>query len=279
MVAIAFSGKTLQGLGLGATVLACGAVILALQQARLNNLKQGTDLTPEVVARQAETEAASLALWQQLPTYGYDNLVSDWVFLRFLQYFGDDEARKLGDYRLSADYFEVIVDLDPWFMEGYYYLSGSSSLYAATPDRTVELLNRGLAEMTPTVPDKSFYLWRLKAIDEQLFLGDIPAAIQSYKTAAAWAAVYDDPESQSAKQRSEATAAFLTRDPRSVMARITAWSSVLGQARDAEAQKRAIAELEALGVIVEVDENGLPRLRIPPEILEAEKEALQIQGD
>ncbi|MEB3225321.1 MAG: hypothetical protein VKJ86_05895 [Synechococcus sp.] len=279
MVAIAFSGKTFKSFGLGAMAIACGAVILSLQQARLTTLKQGTDLTPETVARQAKTEAASLALWKQLPTYGYDNLVSDWIFLRFLQYFGDDEARKLGDYHLSADYFEVIVDLDPWFKEGYYYLSGSSSLYAGTPDRTVELFSRGLAQMEPTVPEKSFYLWRLKAVDEQLFLGDIPAAIQSYKTAAEWAAVYDDPESQSAKQRSEATVAFLTRDPRSIMARVTAWSSVLGQARDVETQKRAIAELEAMGVIVTVDENGVPRFQVPPEILEAEKEVFQIKKD
>ncbi len=279
MVAIALVGKGLKSLGLGALALASGVVIITLQQFRLNNLKQATDLTPEIVERQAKTEAASLDLWQQLPTYGYDNLVSDWVFLRFLQYFGDDEARRLGDYRLSADYFEVIVDLDPWFKEGYYYLSGSSSLYAGTPDRTVELLNRGLAQMTPTVPDQSFYLWRMKAIDEHLFLGDIPAAIQSYKTAAAWAAYYDDPESQNARQRSEASAAFLERDPRSIMARVTAWSSVLGQARDVETQRRAIAELEALGVIVRIDENGRPSFQVPPEILEAEKEALQIPED
>ncbi|ANV84014.1 hypothetical protein AWQ21_06245 [Picosynechococcus sp. PCC 7003] len=279
MVAIALVGKGLKSIGLGALALASGVVIITLQQFRLDSLQQGTDLTPEIVERQAKTEAASLDLWQQLPTYGYDNLVSDWVFLRFLQYFGDDEARRLGDYRLSADYFEVIVDLDPWFKEGYYYLSGSSSLYAGTPDRTVELLNRGLAQMTPTVPDQSFYLWRMKAIDEHLFLGDIPAAIQSYKTAAAWAAYYDDPESHNAQQRSEASVAFLERDPRSIMARVTAWSSILGQARDVETQRRAIAELEAMGVIVRIDENGRPRFEVPPEILEAEKEAFQIEED
>ncbi len=279
MVAIAFSGKTVKSLGLGAMILACGAVVVSLQQLRLTGLKQGTDLTPELVERQVQAEAASLALWQQLPAYGYDNLFANWVFLRFLQYFGDDEARNLGNYRLSADFFEVIVERDPWFVEGYYYLSGSSSLYGGTPDRTVDILNRGLAQMTPTTPPKGFFLWRMKAIDEHLFLGDVPAAIQSHKTAAEWASYYDDPESQSAKERSEQTAAFLERDPRSVMARITAWSGILGQARDVETQRRAIAELEALGVIIEVDATGRPSFTIPPEILEAEREALQIQPD
>lgn len=266
----------IKSFGLGLFAVACGSVLLWLQQLRLDDIKDTTDLTPEIVERQAIAEAASLELWKQLPAYGYNNLVADWVFLRFLQYFGDSDARNLGNYRLSADYFEITTKLDPWFVESYYYLSGSSSLFAGTPERTVELLGKGLAEMSPTQPADSHYLWRMKAIDEHLFLGDIDAAIQSYLTAAEWAAYHTDPASQNVMVRSQASAAFLIRDPRSIMAQVAAWTGILSQSRDSVTQEKAIAELRELGVEVRIDENGQPFFRVPPEILEAEKEALQI---
>lgn len=269
--------RGLKNFGLAIIMTICGAMIVGLQQARLAELKHPVQLTPEMVKRQAIAEQASLALWKHLPAYGYNNLLSNWVFLRFLQYFGDDDARNLGDYRLSANYFDVMVDLDPWFTEGYYYLSSSSSLFAGTPDKTVNILGRGLATMSPRQPQDSYYIWRLKAIDEHLFLGDIPAAIKSYLTAAEWASYYNDEQSQYVMARSKDTAAFLIRDPRSIMAQVTGWVTVLSQARDQGTQQRAIAELQKIGVKVRLDEQGAPRFTVPPEILEAEKEALNLK--
>ncbi|MGB2925345.1 MAG: hypothetical protein WBB82_08590 [Limnothrix sp.] len=268
--------QILKSFGLSLVIAACGAVLVGLQQSRLMELKSSEDLTPESVARLAIAEKNNIALWKSLPAFGYDNLLSDWAFLRFLQYFGDSEARAMGNYELSADFFDIIVDHDPWFTEGYYYLSGSSSLFAGTADRTVDILNRGLAEMSPRQPEEGHYIWRMKAIDEHLFLGDIDASVRSYLKAAEWAGYYDDAASRNAVQRSQSSAAFLVRDPRSIMAQVTAWSGILGQARDADTQARVIRELEKLGVAVRIDENGQVRFKVPPEILEAEKEALQI---
>ncbi|NJN74298.1 MAG: hypothetical protein HC799_16640 [Limnothrix sp. RL_2_0] len=269
--------QSLKSWGLAVFVAACGTVLVNLQELRLTEIKSSADLTKETVARQAIAEKNSLELWKNIPAFGYDNLLSDWVFLRFLQYFGDSEARKLGDYALSADYFDIIVEKDPWFIEGYYYLSGSSSLFAGTPDRTVDILNRGLAQMSPRQPRKGHYIWRMKAIDEHLFLGDIQASVRSYLKAAEWAGYYSDQESQDAMRRSQASAAFLVRDPRSIMAQVTAWSGLLGQSRDSTTRDRAMFELAKLGVTMRIDENGQVKFKVPPEVLEAEKEALQIQ--
>lgn len=267
----------LKSVALGLLTVACSVMLVKLQQARLQTLKNPEQLTPEIVQRQAIAEQNGIALWKKLPAYGYDNLLSNWIFLRFLQYFGDDDARSLGNYELSADYFDVMVDLDPWFVEGYYYLSSSSSLYAGTPAKTVDILNRGLAQMSPRIPKEGYYIWRMKATDEHLFLGDVEAAIQSHLKAAEWASYYNDQESSYAMQASKSSAAFLIRDPRSIMAQVTAWSTVLGQARDQKTQQRAISELEKLGVEVRIDENGAPHFKVPPEILEKEKEALNIE--
>ncbi len=266
----------LKGFGLAAIVLSCGAAIGVLQQHRLESLQDVDTLTPETVARQANAEKTSLEIWQRTPAFGFDNLLADWAFLRFLQYFGDSDARAMNDYRMSADFFEVVVERDPWFVESYFYLSGSSSLFAGTPERTVELLDRGLAEMTPLEPDGSQFLWRMKAIDEHLFLGDIDSAIKSYLKAAEWAGYHDDPKSRDAASRSKDTAAFLLRDPRSVRAQVTAWVSLLSNARDNVTRQRAIGELEALGVELTLNENGSVTYRIPEEVWEAERERLNI---
>ena len=38
---------------------------------------------------------------KNLPSFGFDNLIADWTFLKFLQYFGDDEARDVTGYDLA----------------------------------------------------------------------------------------------------------------------------------------------------------------------------------
>jgi hypothetical protein len=269
--------QSLKSWGLAVFVAGCGTVLVNLQELRLTDIKSSADLTKETVERQAIAEKNALELWKSLPAFGYDHLLSDWVFLRFLQYFGDGKARRIGDYALSADYFDIIVEKDPWFIEGYYYLSGSSSLFAGTPDRTVDILNRGLAEMSPRQPQEGHYIWRMKAIDEHLFLGDIQSSVKSYLKAAEWAGYYNDKDSQDAMQRSQASAAFLVRDPRSIMAQVTAWAGLLGQSRESATRDRAMRELAKLGVTMRIDENDQVKFKVPPEILEAEREALQIQ--
>jgi hypothetical protein len=74
------------------------------------------------------------------------------VFLGFAQYFGDDSARQITGYALSPDYFEIIVDRDPRFREAYLFLSVSSSLYAAMPERSVVLMEKGLKFLKPQDP-------------------------------------------------------------------------------------------------------------------------------
>jgi hypothetical protein len=266
----------LKSFGLSALIASCGVGLVWLQQTRLAELQNTESLTPESVALQEKAEQTSIELWKKLPAYGYDNLLADWAFLRFLQYFGDDTARELSNYSLSPNYFDVIVDRDPLFMEAYYYLSGSTSIYAGRPDRTVALMGKGLTSMSPTNPPYSYYLWRLKALDEQLFLGDIKASIQSYLKAAEWASYYTDEMSLGVVANSRATAAFLVRNPASKLAQFNAWSLVLTTARDNETRQRAIAEIEKIGG--KVTFNGTAAsVTLPKEVIEAEKKALGIQ--
>jgi hypothetical protein len=111
---------------------------------------------------EVKAEKVRLNLLQKVPAFGFDNLLGDWAFLNFIQYFGDDEARAATGYRLSPDYFDVIIDRDPKFLQAYFFLSGSGSLYAGMPERSVTLMEKGLKSLSPQSPPKSYYVWRYK---------------------------------------------------------------------------------------------------------------------
>ncbi len=256
-------GKTI---GTIVAILLCGGAIAALQLPLLEQLRQrGQTLSVETLQRQDAIEKQRLQVLQHLPAFGFDNLIADWVFLSFLQYFGDDEARAKIGYDLSPEYFEVIVRRDPRFVRGYLFLSQSTSLFAAMPQRTIALMERGLTTLTPQVPPNSYYVWRYRGIDELLFLGDAQAAQRSFSQAAAWASQHPDPDSQQVAQLSRSMAGFLAENPRSQSALVGAWSMVLQSAVDDRTRQRAIAQIKALGGTFETDDQGRTMIRFPPE--------------
>jgi len=244
--------------------LGCAAAVVMLQLPQLNALRNSSkNTTPASLKRELASERLSLNLLQKTPAFGFDNLLADWVFINFLQYFGDEPARAVTGYQLSPEYFEVIIDQDPRFLEAYLFLSGSSSLYAGMPERSVALMEKGLKSLSPQVPPQSYYVWRYKAVDELLFLGDAQAARQSFAKAAEWASTYPDPESQSVAAISRQTAEFLSRNPQSKSAQVSAWATVLNNAVDDGTRQRVIDRIEALGGKVVVTPEGRLNIQLP----------------
>ncbi|MFM6001421.1 MAG: hypothetical protein ACKPCI_27500, partial [Dolichospermum sp.] len=87
-------------------------------------------LPVETLEKDLKKESLRLKLLQNLPSFSYKNLIADWVYIDFLQFFGDNEARDKTGYSLSPEYFQVILENDPRFLEAYLALSVSTSLYA-----------------------------------------------------------------------------------------------------------------------------------------------------
>jgi tetratricopeptide (TPR) repeat protein len=254
-----------QQVGSIACTLGAFAIVIALQAPQLDSLKHQTkQLSKADLQRQESKTKVQLALVKTLPTFGFNNLVADWHFIDFLQYFGDSEVRQQAGFGAAVDYFEVILDRDPWFMYGYYYLSNTASLYAGQPDRSVEIMDRGLKSFSPQVPDRGYYIWRMKAVDELLFLGKVSDAQRSMLTAAEWARQNPDAESQRVAQISQDTADHLARNPNSKQAQFAAWNMVLSSAVDEMAIKRAIAEIRSLGGKVTIGADGKMKVDAPP---------------
>lgn len=230
------------------TIIVCILGIGLMQLPRMHSfLNNQETASVEALEREIKAEQVRLNFLRQTPSFGYENLIADWVYLNFIQYFGDEEARDKTGYTASPKYFEVILGHNPRFLDAYLGLSVSTSLYAGLPERSIELMEHGLQFLSPQVPDKAYYVWRYKAIDELLFLGDAQASKKSLMKAIDWASTYQDEESKNVAKISERTVKFLRTNPNSKHARISTWVMVLNNGVDKNTQQRAIREIEALG--------------------------------
>ncbi|MEO1068340.1 MAG: hypothetical protein AAFW95_04380 [Cyanobacteria bacterium J06638_6] len=238
--------------------------LVVLQRQRLATL-QDSNTTVQGLERQEQAAAATLALVQKMPVFGFENLVADWFFLRFLQYFGDDQVRASTGYSLSPEFFDIIIANDPYYRNFYLFMSGSVSNFAGQPERAVAIAADGLERLTPTLPDDGFYIWRYRGIDELLYLGDGEAAQKSYQASADWARQSSHPDASIIAENSQRTADFLANNPLSKQAQVSAWASVFANAFDDATRQKAIDRIRVLGGDVFVSESGEVKLQFPPD--------------
>jgi len=216
------------------------------------------DSTDAVLAE--KKEALQLKLLKASPTFGFDNLIADWVFLQFLGYFGDDAVRNQAGYSLSEDYFDIITRLDPRWVDIYLFLSNSLSIYEGKPKVAVEYMTRGTDALSPEIDQKAWQVWRFKGMDQLLLVGDIPGSIRSHQMAAEWT---DNTSYQEFSSLFRNTAEFLKTDPDSKLIKFNAWLWVYYQTRDQRVRERAQQEIIELGGKVEITEDGEKRFVLP----------------
>uniref|UniRef100_A0A832H1R1 Tetratricopeptide repeat protein n=1 Tax=Oscillatoriales cyanobacterium SpSt-402 TaxID=2282168 RepID=A0A832H1R1_9CYAN len=235
--------------------------VIALQRSRLRE----PSLWLEDPVQASEQEKFRLELLKQTPSFGFDNLFADWVFLNFLQYYGDDDARDKTGYALSPEYFDIVTRRDPRFAGAYIFLSNSVSHQAGRPELAVEMMQRGADALSPQIDPLAFQVWRFMSLDQLLLLGDIPGARRSLEMAAQW--VEDTPYAElNAVFRQ--TAEFLRKDPNSKPVRVSAWAAIYQQAAmvgDQQTQERAKREIFRLGGKI-FEKDGKLVVQPPPSI-------------
>jgi len=229
-------------------LLCLGGVVL-LQLPRVN--QKTSSLTKQEALQEEQQKKLRLNLLRQLPSFGYENLLADWILLDFIQYYGDGPSRDLTGNILSGDYFEAVVDKDPRFVKAYLLLSPATSLFGGEPQRSVALMNQGLTSVNPYT-DLAYQLWMYKAIDETLFLGDYQAAQNSYKMAIKWAQYHDTKTAKIAADSARQTAQFLASNPDGRLVQASAWMMIFSNARDDQTRKLALQEMKKLGAKVVV---------------------------
>ncbi|MEY2979299.1 MAG: hypothetical protein ACO3NK_13405 [Prochlorotrichaceae cyanobacterium] len=240
-----------------------GLLLFPLQSRQFQQLVDQNQLDVSAEEQRLARERSRLQVLRTVPAFGFDALIADWTLLNFFDYFGDDPLRSATGYDLSPEYFKVILDRNPYFWEAYFFLSASTSLYAAKPEETVALLNEHLPQLSPTLPPQSYLLWRYKATDELLFLGDSDAAKASYQMGVTWARENGSPSALISAESYQQTIDFLNQDPDSSAAQISAWGSILSNAFDENTQKLAIGRIRSLGGDVILSEQGGYSITLP----------------
>ena len=232
----------------------CIVSIICLQKGNISKIETVRD--QETYQKEQQRFNSDAKIRKKLPGFGFDNLVADLTFLKFIQYFGDGEARQVTGYSTVTDYFEDIVNRDPNFMQSHLVMSAANSLFAGTPEKTVKLMNQALKKIDPTVPNYPFLLWTYKAADETIFLGDLESARHSYEMAAKWARQRNDELGEEMASRYDKTANFLASDPDPTQAQIGAWMSILSGTQDRKTQNYILSKLEDLGVKISISPEG-----------------------
>lgn len=238
-------------LTLSAIVLGCMMGIFYIQQPKLQALTKSR-LNSSDYQRSADLETIKLDLVKKLPSFGFKNLLADWTLLQFIQYYGDQDARKVTGYSLSPEYLEIISKNDPRFVQAYLRISPASSINAGRPDRTVAIMNKGLKSLNPKIPD-AYFIWLYKGVDELLFLGDTKASQHSHEMAANWAKIAGNDKIAASATK---TANFLAKKSDSKTAQVGAWFMVFVSSPDEETQKLAINKIESLGGKLKIYPDG-----------------------
>ncbi|BAZ43896.1 hypothetical protein NIES4102_08990 [Chondrocystis sp. NIES-4102] len=235
-------------------------VIINLQSEQVQKISEVT-LDKEAYLKQQEAEKIRLSFLKQMPTFDFNNLVANWTMLQFLQYFGDNNARNITGYSLSADYLDVIAQNDPLFSRAYMIISPASSMFAGTPERTVAIMNEGLTQMSASTPD-AYYVWLYKGVDEILFLGDLQAAKNSYQMSSAWA---NKAGNETIAQAAKNTVKFLATTPDTRQAQVGVWFMVWNNNKDERIRKIAQTKIEDIGGELKIYSNGRVEA-IPPKL-------------
>ncbi len=243
------------------SILGAFSIVITFQAPHLAKLKhQNSSFNKAKLVTQDINTKTQLSFVKSMPSFGFDNLIADLYFLNFLQYFGDIEARQQTGYAIAIDYFDLILDRDPRFIGAYYYLSNTASIYLGKPEQSLNRMERGLKSFSVSTPDKGYYVWRLKAIDELIFLGKVPEARSSLLTTVKWSSQYPDRESQDVARSAQSTVNYLATNPNLDRSRLEAWNLVLNSAVDKTAIDRAILETKTLHSKVSVDAKRVMKL-------------------
>ena len=248
----------LKTLGLVAVI---GGLIMAMVEMQQEKVKTLTKekLLERNYSQESRLENAQVELLKNMPAFGFDNMLANWAMLQFIQYYGDGDARRETGYGLSPDFMEIVTKNDPKFVRAYLMMSVASSVNAGKPERTIEIMNKGLAKLSPDIND-AYFVWLYKGVDELLFLGDITAAKKSYQMAGDWAKIAGN---EFIEKSARGTVKFLETNPDSRAPRVGAWMLVWISSQDEETRKLAKENIEKLGgKLVMVNDNQV--IAIPP---------------
>ncbi|MGI0479168.1 hypothetical protein ACN4EE_00095 [Geminocystis sp. CENA526] len=224
--------------------------IIKLQIPFINKTDQS--ISEEEYKKLEQKDSLQLSFFKRIPSLGFNNLIADITFLNFIQYYGNAEARNITGYNLIPDYYQIVVNRDPYFVTSHFILEPANTLFAGKPRLSAELISKTLDKVKPT-QTLAYQLWLYKGILQILFLNDLEGAKYSYTMGANWARQENTENSLHSAVLAEATVKFLETEPDNRKITASAWLSIVVNARDEQTREIAKKQIDELGgkIIVE----------------------------
>lgn len=240
--------------------------IVISQQNHLDDIRKDLDSTLDRYQAEKNREQMEMGVFSYIPRLGFDNVLADWIYLKFVQYFGDTEVRDSIGYSLCPDYFENVITKDPRFTDAINTLEVCTSIFAGDPVQSINNLEASLKQIQPKMSGiqlRPYYIWRSLGINQLLFLGKSSKTVESYQKAIDWAQDYQDEDSQRFIANLQESVDYLAKNPNSTMAQIGAWVNVLNTNPDEKTFKRVVQEIKSLGGTVEISSDGQLKVTLP----------------
>jgi hypothetical protein len=114
-------------------------------------------------------------------TLGFDSLLADYYWLKFVSYIGDVHLNKQADRSKTEQFVDLIIALDPHFVSAYWFAAFTLGGDQRNPRKAAEILEFGIQNN----PD-NWYLPFIAGVNQYLYAGNAAAAASYYKVAAGY---------------------------------------------------------------------------------------------
>jgi tetratricopeptide (TPR) repeat protein len=172
----------------------------------------------------------------RLLSLGFDQILADFYWLKFVGYVGDTANRKLDHFEMADRYLDLITGLDPSFVQAYWFAAFTVGKEQGRPNRAAELLERGIAANTD-----NWYLPFIAGNNQYLYANNGVKAAQYYRMAAKYPGAPDWLERQ---------AAILETDIPRITKHAYSWLYIFNSADDPMVKEHARDECIRLWVLV-----------------------------
>lgn len=114
----------------------------------------------------------------RMMSLGFDQLLADCFWLSFIGYVGDGKERAKDHYALADEYLSLIVGLDPYLTNAYWFAAFAVGSEQKNPSRAAEIIEVGIR-----ANQDNWYLPFIAGINQYLYAGNELAAAKYYRIA------------------------------------------------------------------------------------------------
>lgn len=112
---------------------------------------------------------------------GFDQLLADCYWLAFVGYIGDNKLRRIDNYQIADEYLTLIVELDPYFINAYWYAAFVIGSEQKNPQRAADIIDFGIK-----ANQDNWYLPFIAGINQYLYAGNDLQAARYYRKASTY---------------------------------------------------------------------------------------------